>query len=167
MKKVNIILLIISIILIVLGIIIGIGSVIAIVTVGDSLILSVSENMQSMGANDVYIMVEPKKQMDEISKKIDGARFGQYTSSNIVKEDDCLSSDMIKEMCEKFSDEIYAINLQYYLESGKVPKGNQSVNVNPLGVSAGYFVTNDLTMLSEFYNIIYNVSFDDYKILVI
>ena len=55
---------------------------------------------------------------------------------------------MIKEMCEKFSDEIYAINLQYYLESGKVPKGNQSVNVNPLGVSAGYFVTNDLTMLS-------------------
>lgn len=135
-------------ILTMLGIIIGIGSVIAIVTVGDSLILSVSENMQSMGANDVYIMVEPKKQMDEISKKIDGARFGQYVSSNVVKEDDCLSSDMIKEMCEKFSDEIYAINLQYYLESGKVPNGNQSANVNPLGVSAGYFVTNDLTMLS-------------------
>ena len=45
-----------------LGIIIGIGSVIAIITVGDSLTLSVSENMQSMGANDVYVMVNSRKQ---------------------------------------------------------------------------------------------------------
>ena len=44
-----------------LGIIIGIGSVIAIITVGDSLTISVSENMQSMGANDVYVIVEERK----------------------------------------------------------------------------------------------------------
>ncbi len=134
-------------ILTMLGIIIGIGSVIAIITVGDSLTLSVSENMQSMGANDVYVMIEPRKQTDEISSKIDGAKFGQLSSNNTVKEEDCLSSDMIKQMCEKFSDEIYAINLQYYLESGNVPMGSKSANVNPSGVSAGYFITNDLTLL--------------------
>ena len=39
-----------------LGIIIGIGSVIAIMTVGDSLTLTVSQNMQELGANDVYIV---------------------------------------------------------------------------------------------------------------
>lgn len=134
-------------ILTMLGIIIGIGSVIAIITVGDSLTLSVSENMQSMGANDVYVMVEARDQADEISSKIDGARFGQYTSSNTVKQEDGLSSEMIQEMCDKFSDEIYAINLQYYLENGEVPMGSQSANVTPSGVSAGYFVTNDLTLL--------------------
>lgn len=134
-------------ILTMLGIIIGIGSVIAIITVGDSLTLSVSENMQSMGANDVYIMVEPRKQVDEISSKIDGAKFGQLSSSNTVREEDCLSSDMIKEMCEKFPDEIYAINLQYSLGSGDVPMGSKSASVTPSGVSAGYFVTNDLTLL--------------------
>lgn len=134
-------------ILTMLGIIIGIGSVIAIITVGDSLTLSVSENMQSMGANDVYIMVEPRKQVDEISSKIDGAKFGQLSSSNTVREEDCLSSDMIKEMCEKFPDEIYAINLQYSLGSGDVPMGSKSASVTPSGVSAGYFVTNNLTLL--------------------
>lgn len=44
-----------------LGIIIGIGAVIAIFTVGDSLTLSVSESMQTMGANDVYVLVQEKK----------------------------------------------------------------------------------------------------------
>lgn len=134
-------------ILTMLGIIIGIGSVIAIITVGDSLTNSVSENMQSVGANDVYVMIEPKSQSDEISSKIDGAEYGQLTSSGTVREEDCLSSDMIKEMCEKFSDEIHSINLQYNLESGEVPIGSKSAKVNPLGVSAGYFVTNELTLL--------------------
>ena len=63
-----------------LGIIIGIGSVIAIITVGDSLTLSVSENMQSMGANDVYVMVETKKKDNEESKNIDGVKFGSLSS---------------------------------------------------------------------------------------
>ena len=52
-----------------LGIIIGIGAVIAIITVGNSLTLSVSENMQSMGANDVYIMVEQKSGEEENSSR--------------------------------------------------------------------------------------------------
>ena len=58
-----------------LGIIIGIGSVIAIITVGDSLTLSVSENMQSMGANDVYVTVEPKGSEEEESKVIEGVKY--------------------------------------------------------------------------------------------
>lgn len=135
-------------ILTMLGIIIGIGSVIAIITVGDSLRLSVLENMQSMGANDVYVIIEPKEQTEELSSKIDGVKFGQLPSSNTVREEDCLSSDMIKEMCEKFTDEIYAINLQYSLGHGEVPMGSKSASVTPSGVSVGYFVTNDLTLLS-------------------
>ena len=38
---------------------------------------------------------------------------------------------------------------------------------NKFYIDINDFTKYDLTMLSEFYNIIYNVSFDDYKILVI
>ena len=66
-----------------LGIIIGIGSVIAIITVGDSLTLSVSENMQSMGANNVYVMLNPRKDAEEESVRIDGAKFGKLPSDSM------------------------------------------------------------------------------------
>ncbi len=129
-----------------LGIIIGIGSVIAIITVGDSLTLSVSENMQSMGANDVYVMVQEKSKKEETSS-IDGVKYGEYNYGATVTEDDYLSDELIKEMCDKFSDEIYAINLQYTVGNGTASKENKTANVSASGVSVGYFVTNELTLL--------------------
>lgn len=134
-------------ILTMLGIIIGIGSVIAIITVGDSLTLSVSENMQAMGANDVYVMVSPRKQEDDLSSKIDGVKYGQFTASESMTEDDYLTNEMVKEMCDRFQEEIYAINIQYPMGSGQVPKQNKNANVSPLGVSAGYFISNEPTFL--------------------
>lgn len=130
-------------ILTMLGIIIGIGSVIAIITVGDSLTLSVSERMQTMGANDVYVMVNPRKQEDELSNKIDGVKFGQFTISESMTEDDYLTDDMVKQMCDRFQDDIYAINIQDQMANGQVPMQNKTANVSPLGVSAGYFISNE------------------------
>ena len=67
-----------------LGIIIGIGSVIAIITVGDSLTLSVSENMQSMGANDVYVMLNSRSAEEETSE-IDGIKYGALPSDGYTE----------------------------------------------------------------------------------
>lgn len=131
-----------------LGIIIGIGSVIAIITVGDSLTLSVSENMQSMGANDVYVMVEAKKNEADESKNIDGVKFGSLSNSDYITEDDYITEEMINEMCDKFVDEIYAINLQYSVGSGVAEKDNNSANIKLLGNSVGYYITNELNLLS-------------------
>ena len=128
-----------------LGIIIGIGSVIAIITVGDSLTLSVSENMQSMGANDVYVMVNSRKQEEEKSK-IDGIKYGTIASSGYT-EDDYITEEMIKELCDKFSDEIYAINLQYNAGSGIASQGKNTANINLMGNSVGYYITNKLELL--------------------
>ena len=128
-----------------LGIIIGIGSVIAIITVGDSLTLSVSENMQSMGANDVYVMVNSRKQEEENSK-IDGIKYGTIPSSGYT-EDDYITEEMIKELCDKFSDEIYAINLQYNAGSGIASQGKNTANINLMGNSVGYYITNKLELL--------------------
>ncbi len=130
-----------------LGIIIGIGSVIAIITVGDSLTISVSENMQSMGANDVYVAINPKSSDEEESKIIEGAKYGKLSGSANISEEDYITNDMIKDLCDKFSNDIYAINLQYNVGNGQVQKNNNTASVNLYGVTAGYFVTNELTTL--------------------
>lgn len=129
-----------------LGIIIGIGSVIAIITVGDSLTLSVSENMQSMGANDVYVMLNSRNQEEDTSE-IDGIKYGALPADGYT-EDDYITEEMIKEMCEKFSNEIYAINLQYNAGSGTANKGKDVASVNLVGNSVGYYVTNKLNLIS-------------------
>lgn len=131
-----------------LGIIIGIGSVIAIITVGNSLTLSVSENMQSMGANDVYLMVEQKAKEEESSQKIDGIRFGSYAQTLEMKEEDYITEEMVQEMCKQFSDEIYAINVEQSCGSGEAILNNHSANATLTGTSAGYYVTNKLNLLS-------------------
>lgn len=130
-----------------LGIIIGIGAVIAILTVGNSLTLSVSENMQSMGANDIYVMLE-QKEVKEEDGKIDGIKFGALAQTAEIAEEDYITSDMIHEMCAKFSDEIYAINLEQQVGSAVIEWGKKSETVSVSGVSAGYFVTNQLEMLA-------------------
>lgn len=130
-----------------LGIIIGIGSVIAIITVGNSLTLSVSENMQSMGANDVYLMLEQKTEGEEASSKTDGIRFGSYEQTLEMKEEDFITEEMVQEMCDQFSDEIYAINVEQSCGSGEVVLDNHSASVTLTGTSAGYYITNKLNLL--------------------
>src|SRR5574344_2043273 len=72
-----------------LGIIIGIASVISILTVGNSLTLSVSENMQSIGANDVYMaVVEKGTDKNKISRNLyDGVVFKDNTSTKMTDDD--------------------------------------------------------------------------------
>lgn len=47
-----------------LGIIIGIGSVIAIMTVGDSVTATVTESMSSLGANNITVTLEEREDAD-------------------------------------------------------------------------------------------------------
>ena len=48
-----------------LGIIIGIGSVIAIVTLGDSLIGSITDSLQGFGINNITVSLQRKSEDDE------------------------------------------------------------------------------------------------------
>lgn len=132
-----------------LGIIIGIGSVIAIVTVGNALTLSISENMQSMGANDVYVYLTEKEKVEEESK-IDGINYGSLSSNFMYSEEDYITEDMIKELCNRFEDKIYAINVQYTINDGLAKSEiseKTEAKVNLYGCSVGYFVTNELNFL--------------------
>ena len=129
-----------------LGIIIGIFSVILIMTLGDTLSLAINQNMQTMGANDVYLMVTSKEAEEDISD-IDGIIFGKAPAPEI-SEDDYLTNEMLLEMCSRFEDEIYALNISNNAGSGTVTNKNNSQSVILTGTSTGYFVTNSIDILA-------------------
>lgn len=136
-----------------LGIIIGIASVIAIFTVGNSLTLSVSENMQSLGANDIYVSLAPRTDEDERDPDADtdGISFGSLASGASLMnadEDDYITADMIHDMSKEFGSRIYAVNAQMQAGSGKISVLRETESVSVLGVSAGYFITNQVDIVA-------------------
>ena len=69
-----------------LGIIIGIGSVIAIMTVSSSLTTSISSSFQEMGANNVTVGIKQKS--TESEERSDGMKFGAASKNSTVDEED-------------------------------------------------------------------------------
>ena len=138
-----------------LGIIIGIGSVIAIVTVGNALTLSVSENMQSVGANDIYVIVSPRsdstdeeddeeKEKAKANKIVDGIKYGHLESTSEYNDEDLLSPEMLTDMCERFKDDIYAIILMNQVGHSDISRGNKNAGVDIMGVTPGFFIINKM-----------------------
>ncbi len=128
-----------------LGIIIGIASVIAIMTVGDSLTSSVTDSMSSMGANNITVGLQQKS--DEESNEM-GMMFGGMTSMSNPDEDDYFSYEMIENYCETYKDTVTAISASESVGSGQIQNGNLYANVSVSGTSLGYYVANDTTMLT-------------------
>ena len=103
-----------------LGIIIGIGAVISILTVGNSLTLTVEDNMQSMGSKDIFVTVVERSD-DGPESAIDGVKYPESNASRRdMKDSDYITSDMIHDMSEKFSDRIYAVNVSDQVGNGEV-----------------------------------------------
>lgn len=131
-----------------LGIIIGIGAVIAILTVGNSLTLTLQENMQSMGSNDIYISVSAKSD-DGKQSDLDGVEYptDEASRNDELRDEDYITSDMIYSMCETFKDQIYAVQISDRAGSGKASFGTENVKISATGASAGYFLTNKVNIL--------------------
>ncbi len=129
-----------------LGIIIGIASVIGIMTVGNSLTLSVSSSMQSMGANNVTVsLIQRDSEAEEYNN---GIVFGETTKTRDITEADYFTDEMIYDMTKHFSDSIEAISASESVSSTTLKHGTDEYNINVTGVSQGYFKANDLTMLA-------------------
>ncbi len=137
-----------------LGIIIGIAAVIAIFTVGNSLTISIEENLQSMGSNDVYVMVSERSQDHDYSALIDGVEYAVSDSDAEMTDADYITSEMIHEMYDRFEDDIYAINISHSVGSGTAEYHSSSARVSLTGTTVGYFITSPIdivagTMLSQ------------------
>ena len=137
-----------------LGIIIGIAAVIAIFTVGNSLTISIEESLQSMGSNDVYVVVSERSQEHDYSQKYDGAEYEVSDADKEMSDGDYITSAMIKEMQERFEDDIYAINISHSAGRGVAAYENTTARVSLAGTTVGYFITSPIeivagTMLSQ------------------
>ena len=128
-----------------LGIIIGIASVIAIMTVGNSLSLSVSDQMQNMGANNVNAIVEARN--EDAETKENGITFGKTEVKKDMEESDMITDEMISSLIDKYEDKIDAIATDATLGSGTIKRGTQSFDISIDGISLGYFKATDTKIL--------------------
>lgn len=132
-----------------LGIIIGIGAVIAIMTVGISLTNSVTDSMASMGASNITVGVKQRSDSEEITEN--GAVLGTLAKSSAMKDKDYITTEMIQGMYDTFEKDIRGVSASETLGSGKIVDGDLLANVSVLGTSAAYFLTNQLDILKGGY----------------
>lgn len=127
-----------------LGIIIGIGSVIAIMTVGDSITNSVTTSMQSMGANNITVGLQQKSSEDEVTES--GMKFEGGPRGRSMSEDDYITDEMLEELQQTYGEEIDAISLSESVGSATAEDGKSYANISITGVNAGYLMANELEM---------------------
>lgn len=117
-----------------LGIIIGIGSVIAILTVGNSMSSTVTSSMSSLGASNIMIMIRQRS----------NEGFGNAD----MEEKDLISLEMIDALREKYAAQIEGVSLSESLGGGQAKDGRKYANVSVSGVNEDYLKVNNVTMLA-------------------
>lgn len=122
-----------------LGIIIGISSVIAIVTVGNSMSNSITSSMAGLGANNVMIGLQTKT-----------TEYGMSvtTTSSMPTGSDLIAKELIDELEVQFPNEVEAISLSEGVGNGKAQDGHLYANVSILGVNDGYGKANNVELVS-------------------
>lgn len=128
-----------------LGIIIGIASVIAIMTVGNSLTASVTDTMASMGASNITVGIR-QRQSEEESKE-NGMSFGEAQRSATAGEEDYMTVEMLENYCATYADSVQAISATESVGNGQITEGSSYANISLQGVSLGYFLSDDTTLL--------------------
>lgn len=129
-----------------LGIIIGIGAVIAIMTVSSSLTTSISASFQEMGANNITVGI--KQSTEEAEVRQNGMKFGTSNRSVTADEDDLITDEMLDELKTQFADEIDAIAISESVASGTVQSGSNSSNISITGINTDYFESDEVTLLA-------------------
>ncbi|MCR4694434.1 MAG: ABC transporter permease [Pseudobutyrivibrio sp.] len=127
-----------------LGIIIGIASVIAIMTVGNSITVMVNETMQGLGANNIQMGINYKPQEEDVSES--GMDFGDgYMRA--VTDEDLISQDMLDAFQEKYKDKIQYILLEERVANSTVTIGKNSANIQIVGYNKDNIDFMDIDMV--------------------
>ena len=129
-----------------LGIIIGIGAVIAIMTVSSSLTNSISDSFQEMGANNITVGL--KQTSSKTETRSNGLKFGTVSRNSSVEKEDLITDDMLSELQTHFSDKIDAVAISETVASGTVHDGSNTANISISGINSDYFASDDVTLLA-------------------
>lgn len=122
-----------------LGIIIGIGSVIAIFSIGEAVTSKVSDAMSGIGANVIQVYVTPRGAKNTTTDVTVGG--------NNMDDSDLITQDQINVFQRKFSDEISGVSTEEDIGSGKVQDGHLYANISVAGVSPGYEDVSNVKMM--------------------
>ena len=128
-----------------LGIIIGIGSVIAIMTVGDSLTGSVEDSMSGLGVNNVTLMLQ--------SKTSRGNRLGTtvYAGGAVIENKHLITDSMLEDLRSTFQDEIKAISVSDTVGNGKTTSSKLYANLSLVGTNEEFVIANSINILNGRY----------------
>ncbi|MDL2327953.1 ABC transporter permease [Ruminococcaceae bacterium OttesenSCG-928-A11] len=126
-----------------LGIIIGIGSVIAILTVGDALTGSVSESMSGLGANNVTLSLQSKK---EAGRSNNMAAMMGMSTGGAIDEKHLITDEMLDALGDAFPDTLKAVSISDSVGSGQTTAGRLYANLSLTGVNPEYAEANSLTV---------------------
>lgn len=132
-----------------LGIIIGISSVIAIMTVGQSLTYTMTESMSSLGVNNITVALQQKPQEEETTKE--GMSFGSGMGRTMAQEEDYFTREMLENYCETYAGSVAGISVTEGLGQSRLQEKGRYANVYVTGTSLGYFLANDLELQSGRY----------------
>ncbi|MEG0770223.1 MAG: ABC transporter permease [Ruthenibacterium sp.] len=131
-----------------LGIIIGIGSVIAIMTVGNSMTNAFTDSMQSMGANNITVSLTQKDDTDDT----EGGMTRMFRPK-AFSADDLISTEMIDRYRAAFPEDIYAIGLTESAGDYKITVNNVDAPVDVTGVNTEYQKVQDIKITNgRFFN---------------
>ncbi|MDU2490526.1 MAG: ABC transporter permease [Clostridium celatum] len=130
-------------ILTMLGIIIGIASVITIVTIGDSLASSITDEMSGFGARNINVYLE-QKSMNEESENFDMQSFTYIEPT----EQDNITDEMLDKYKNTLGDKIQGISISENAGNNKITNGKDSANIDIYGVNNGYFKVENIKLLA-------------------
>ena len=128
-----------------LGIIIGIGSVITIMTLGESVTDSFTSSMQSLGANNVTVAIQPKQDEEEMDG---GMSFMAMNRSVMPQDKDYITDEMIAALRESYGKEMLGISISENAGEGRAEDGKLYANVSITGVNADYFLAGEPEILA-------------------
>ena len=128
-----------------LGIIIGIGSVITIMTLGESVTDSFTSSMQSLGANNVTVAIQPKQDEEE---QDGGMMFMAMNSTAMPQDKDYITDEMVAALRESYGDEMLGISISESAGDGRAEDGKLYANVSVTGVNADYFLAGEPEILA-------------------
>lgn len=124
-----------------LGIIIGIGSVIGIVTVGDSLSGSLTDSLSSFGGNTITVSLSEKSSDNGYENMF---LFGPSQP----KEEDLITDTMIDELKLAFGEQIQNVGIYENLNSTSATYEGNSANIMITGVNSDMQAIDDINIIS-------------------
>ncbi len=122
-----------------LGIIIGIGSVIAILTVSDGLSGTMNSSMSSLGATNITVALQERES--------DYMGMGMMFSTGNVDEEDLITDEMLDALRERYPEAVAGISITQNVGSGQIKAGHDYANISLSGINEDFLDTNNIKMM--------------------